>query len=75
MPPPWGLGGVLLAPDGKVLKYFDDTIHPEDVEFLGVEIGNCRSQSVLEALAVLVRAKNFCIALPWLPAGFVFCLL
>ena len=47
----------MLAPDGKVLEYFADTVHPEDTEFLGVTVGSCRSQSVLEALAVLVALK------------------
>ena len=54
---PWGLGGVLLAPNGKVVEYFADVIQPHDVEFLGVEIGSCRSQSTLEALAVLVAVR------------------
>ncbi len=48
---------MLLAPDGKVLEYFTDTIQPHNVQFLGVEIGSCRSQSTLEALAVLVALK------------------
>ncbi len=46
-----------MAPNGKVLEYFADTVHPEDTEFLGVCVGSCRSQSILEALAVLVALK------------------
>ncbi len=51
---PWGIGGVFMGSDGSILEYFADTISGHDVEILGIEIGSCRGQAILEALAILV---------------------
>ena len=52
--PPWGIGGVLMGSDGSVLEYFADTISSHDVEILGIQIGSCKGQAILETLAILV---------------------
>ena len=57
---PWGLGAILYL-DGKAHEYLADQVTDEDVELLGVTRGDHRSQSVLEALAVLVAVRC------WLP--------
>ena len=46
-----------MAPNDTVIEYFADTISQEDVLLLGVTVGSCRSQSTLEALAVLVAMR------------------
>ncbi len=72
MHPHGGSDGALLAPNGVVLEYFANVIQPHDTDLLGVVIGSCRSQAVLEALAVLVALRiwrdklsgtNICITL------------
>ena len=37
---------------GQALQYFDDAVTGADVESLGVTIGDCAAQSIVEALAV-----------------------
>jgi hypothetical protein len=57
---PWGLGATLQV-DGFFTAYIQDEVTELDVKALEVEIGSCKSQAVLEALAIAVAVRT------WLP--------
>ena len=64
---PWGIGGILL--DGaRVVAYLEEGVSPEDVDVLGVVVGDHRSQSVLEGLAVLLAVRLFSSHAGWAAA-------
>jgi len=50
---PWGLGAVLEV-RGVVVAYLEDKISQEDCERLGIVVGSCRHQAVVEMLAIVV---------------------
>ena len=57
---PWGLGAVLEV-QGCITAYLYDEVSQFDAQTLGVQVGSCRSQAVLEALAIAVAVRT------WLP--------
>ena len=61
---PWGLGGVLFDRH-IVVAAFEDRVQPDDIERLKIRIGDLRSQSLLEALAVLVDLRLFAPVSGW----------
>ena len=55
---PCGVGGVLwCSHTGQALQYFDDAVTGANVESLGVTVGDCAAQSIVEALAVFVGIR------------------
>ena len=54
---PWGLGAVLSTPEGYPLAWLASTVTEEDARRLGITIGDCAAQAVLEALAILVAVR------------------
>jgi len=46
---PWGIGGILLE-DDKVAGYFADAITTDDIELLGVCVGDHRSHRLWKVL-------------------------
>ena len=56
MPPPWGMGGILVVND-EPQEYFADAFTPEDEAVLDFQIGNSAGQQVAEALAVLTACR------------------
>ena len=55
---PWGLGAILEV-DDVIVAYLFDEISEFDVLLLGVQIGSCRSQAILEALALCVAIRTW----------------
>ena len=55
---PWGLGA-WLAFDGYPIRWLASEVTSEDASMLGVKIGDCSSQAVLEALAMLVALRTW----------------
>ena len=53
---PWGLGGY-IEHRGKPLGWFTDRNQSHDVHMFGIKIGSDVSQTLLEALAVLVAVR------------------
>ena len=54
---PWGLGAVLSTPDGLPLAWYSSALTVEDAAYLGITIGDCSCQTVVEALAILVAVR------------------
>ena len=61
---PWGIGGLLMEGD-KVTACFADRVQEDDIARLEVVVGDHRSQSVLEGLAVLVALRLFASQAGW----------
>ena len=57
---PWGLGAT-LARGGRLVACLHDSISLEDADRLGIVVGSCKSQAIVEALAVVVALRT------WLP--------
>ena len=53
---PWGYGGVLFY-RGRAVRCFAEAISDEDVQRLGVKIGESCSQAILETMVVLVGVR------------------
>jgi hypothetical protein len=53
---PWGLGGVLLE-DGVPVSWFASALSTEELELLGIELGQSSAQQTVEALAALVALR------------------
>ena len=53
---PWGLGGVLVE-DGIVQTWFASPISTEELQILGLTLGDCAAQQAMEALALLVALR------------------
>ena len=53
---PWGFGAVLVV-DGATVEYLADVPHKFETELLGIGLGDCSSQQVLECLAGLVALR------------------
>ena len=56
---PWGLGGVLVV-NGAVVQYFVSSIGSVDEKLLHAQSGECASQQVFEALALVVAMRLWC---------------
>ena len=56
---PWGLGAILSDADGNPLEWLACPVSPLDCQILGVTVGDCRGQAVLEALALLVALRTW----------------
>ena len=55
---PWGCGGVLVhAATGRPLQYFAAQLTEEDAVRFQFEIGSCKGQAVVEALAILMAFR------------------
>ena len=52
----WGLGGVLVE-DGIVQTWFASSISTEELQLLGLDLGECAAQQAMEALALLVALR------------------
>ena len=53
---PWGIGGT-LALNGKLKTWFCDQLQLTDIKTLGIVVGSCTCQQIVEALAVLVALR------------------
>ena len=56
---PWGLGAVLSTAEGYPLAWVASEVTADDARRLGVTIGDCAAQAVLEALAILVAVRTW----------------
>ena len=56
---PWGIGAILSDADGNPLEWLACPVSPLDCKILGVTVGDCRGQAVLEALALLVALRTW----------------
>ena len=54
---PWGLGAILSTAEGYPLAWLSSAVTAEDAARLGIKVGDCSAQAVLEALAVLVAIR------------------
>ena len=54
---PWGLGAVLSTVGGFPLAWLASPLTAEDERALGIKIGDCACQTIVEALALLVALR------------------
>ena len=55
---PWGLGAWIKV-DDKILEYWSSPVTQCDADILDIEIGSCRCQQVVEALAILIALRTW----------------
>jgi hypothetical protein len=53
---PWGLGGVLVI-DGHPIAWFASALSTEELDILGIKLGESSAQQTVEALAALVALR------------------
>eukprot|EP00971_Amphidinium_carterae_P151015 2994939-Amphidinium_carterae.1 len=58
-PSPWVVGAVLAHVSGAPIEYFASEVTALDATLLALELGSSSSQSVLEALCVLVALRRW----------------
>ena len=62
---PWGIGGLLQDGNRAVAKFYD-RVSPEDVDRLGIVIGDPAHLTVLEGVAILVAVRVFAPVAAWM---------
>ena len=51
--------GAWIKIDGEILEYWSSPVSLQDADILGIEIGSCRCQLVVEALVILIAPRTW----------------